>query len=423
MSNACRCLKGLPVQLVNLVLYLVLSLGLSLVVAGKSVAQVSAQESDADSAAATTVVYPADFFTTYEPVTVADMIRYIPGVSLILEPGTSSNPRGLGAEEQILINSRRVSGRGNSAFEQLRRISFNQVSHIEIIRSTSSELGVASSGQIINIVTEESAQQSVFFESKLTHFQDGEVKPSGAVTVNGQRRGLEYRVSVEDASAYQTLVSREHSIHGVNNFQPNDRIYIEQVTDQRNRSISANTSYALNARNEFSLNLQYRQSDPPSDIRREFENLNVSPPARRLETEHIGSDRSTWEIGADHEFRFVNSSRIETLFILNRQTQNSDRNRMFATTPRQTPVLNLRLQTATVNAEQIFRTLYSWPLAAGHDLDMGMERARTTLDSELQLAAAAPGNTSGLLSPVRVPNANSSVEEVRYEGFMVHRWQ
>jgi outer membrane receptor for ferrienterochelin and colicins len=388
---------------------------------GDAVAQMPEQNSSAENSSSTTVVYPAEFFSTYEPVTVADMIRYIPGVALALESGSSTNPRGLGADEQILINSRRVSGRGNSALEQLRRIAYGQVSHIEIIRSTSSELGVASSGQIINIVTVDSGQQSVFFESRLTRYQDARLRPSAAVAVNGQRRGLEYRLSIEDLSAYQTLKSRELSLHGVGSFQPNDRIDILQVTDQRNRNISANTSYAMNARNEFSLNLQYRQSDPPSKIWREFEDFNVSPSARRQEAETIGSQRSSWEIGADHEFRFLNSGRLETLFIINQETLDSDRNRFAGLLTAQQSVLNLRLQTATINAEQIFRTLYSKPIAVDHDLDFGLERARTTLDSRLQLATAAPGG-SGVLVPVRVPNANSSVEEIRYEGFMVHRW-
>jgi outer membrane receptor for ferrienterochelin and colicins len=91
----------------------------------------------------TTVRYPADFFVQWNPVTVADMIARIPGVSIALEGNENrfqQNDRGLGGSESILINGRRLSGKDNDAAAQLSRISFDQVAYIEIIRGTSSEL-------------------------------------------------------------------------------------------------------------------------------------------------------------------------------------------------------------------------------------------------------------------------------------------
>ena len=54
-----------------------------------------------------TVTYSADYFQQWNPVTVADMIDRIPGITVALETGQSSrfqNDRGLGSNENILIN-------------------------------------------------------------------------------------------------------------------------------------------------------------------------------------------------------------------------------------------------------------------------------------------------------------------------------
>ena len=88
-----------------------------------------------------TVSYPASYFSQWNPVTVADMIDRIPGISIALEENGSrnrnQNNRGLGNTENILINGRRISGKDNEARDQLTRINADQVSHIEIIRGTS----------------------------------------------------------------------------------------------------------------------------------------------------------------------------------------------------------------------------------------------------------------------------------------------
>ena len=104
-----------------------------------------------------TVSYPAEYFAQWNPVTVADMIDRIPGISVALDSNTSNrfqNDRGLGSGESILINGQRLSGKDNEARDQLNRISFEQVERIEIIRGNSSDLvGVRNAGHIINVVT------------------------------------------------------------------------------------------------------------------------------------------------------------------------------------------------------------------------------------------------------------------------------
>ncbi len=62
----------------------------------------------------------------------------------------------------------------------------------------------------------------------------------------------------------------------------------------------------------------------------------------------------------------------------------------------------------------------------GQNIEFGAERAQTILDSNLALGVASsigtPSDDVGGLVPVPVPNANSSVEEIRYEPFIIHNW-
>ena len=113
-----------------------------------------------------TVRYPASYFAEWAPTTAQDMINRIPGVSGGFGGGGGpggggfggggfgggGGGRGLGAGggDQILIDGKRMAGKGNQSRDQLGRISASQVDYIEIIRGTSGALDVRSTGQVIN---------------------------------------------------------------------------------------------------------------------------------------------------------------------------------------------------------------------------------------------------------------------------------
>ena len=112
-----------------------------------------------------TVVYPADYFAEFNPVTAQHMLDRIPGVGSpgggstgvprgVSSGGSAGNPssggRGFGSGEsggnEILINGKRTAGKNNQTGGQLDRITADQVDYIEIIRGTSGELDVRGSG-------------------------------------------------------------------------------------------------------------------------------------------------------------------------------------------------------------------------------------------------------------------------------------
>lgn len=407
---------------------LALAAGL-LMASSQSMAQDSA---DLDS----TVVYPAEYFAQYSPVSVNDMIDRVPGISVALNAGTPSgggannnnannNNRGLGAGAQILIDGKRLAGKDNEARNQLSRISANQVRHIEIIRGTSGDLDVRSAGQIVNVVLLETLTSStVSLEAGAIAYHDGHTEPQGAVVYSGQRGGLNYLFSAERRSAYEALESWENSINA--DFSPNDYIEVDQVRDQSNLTLNTNLTYDLTLNDRIAFNALVGETDPPTYLDRSITNLNMRPPVTRWEREAIPSERDNWEVGGDYEHQFGNGSRYRLLMIANEETHDAVRERFSGASQSTTTNKNLFLSSETRAVERILRTSYNFQLKQGQGVELGIERAQNRLDSALRFGLRGNGTPSpehGGLVPAPLPNANSTVEEIRYEPFAVHNWQ
>jgi len=119
------------------------------------------------------------------------------------------------------------------------------------------------------------------------------------------------------------------------------------------------------------------------------------------------------------------TTRFKVLAIANQDNNITTRER-FETQPDNTEQKNLHLHTDAVTEERIARGSYTFDVLNGQNLEMGIERAQTTLDSKLALGllstTGTPSPAVGGLVPQKVTNANSKVEEIRYEPFMIHNW-
>ena len=208
-----------------------------------------------------TVVYQADYFDQWAPVTAQDMLDRIPGLSDGRSGGFggssfsrsggghsggfrggSSGGRGFGGGSratEILINGKRTAGKNNSTGGQLTRITKDQVSQIEIIRGTSGELDVRGSGQVINVVLYEAfTDASLQYELAVDQTDNNTISPAGSLSLSGALGGLDYQVEARTTEVYFRNISKENSVLG--DFSPNDRIREEQATDGDNSTISAN---------------------------------------------------------------------------------------------------------------------------------------------------------------------------------------
>ena len=391
-----------------------------------------------------TVVYPATYFADFNPVTAQDMLDRIPGVGSptggftgvprgvssagAFDGNPSSGGRGFGSGEsggnEILINGKRTAGKNNQTGGQLERITADQVDYIEIIRGTSGDLDVRGSGQVINVVLfGELARTSISYEVNMNRYRDHETTPGASVSLSGQAGGLSYVLNASAAERHDNSVSKENSILG--DFSPNDLVREDRITDSTNYAFSSNLNYVFNSNSSMRFNALYSDNDSLRDVTRRTTDLRVTPNTLTLEREEIPSTRENWEIGGDYEYIMSSGARFKILFISNEIDQSLTRQRFQIMTDG-SEAKDLFLDTASVTRERIVRSSYTFDIFEGQDIEFGAERAQTILDSNLALGVAStigtPSAAVGGLVPQAVSNANSTVEEIRYEPFVIHNW-
>jgi len=394
---------------------------------------VSAQDAGEE---ASTVVYAADYFAQWQPITALDMLDRIPGQGAAGGPsnnGPSSAPgnptsggRGLGSGDgnQILINGKRIAGKNNSASGQLDRIPATQVKEFQIIRGTSGELDVRGSGQIVNVILfEQLSSNSISYEASVERYQDQNFRPGGTLSLSGQRGDLDYLFVTRSQPRYRVSIGDEYSMLG--DYSLNDLVLETRTVDQSVNELSMNLGYELSDSSSLRMNALYATQNDPVKVERYTTNLRVTPNSLLSEREAIPSERDNWEIGGDYELNLGNGQRFKLLAIANQANRDSARER-FEMFDDNTEEKNLYLGIATVTEEQIVRASYTFNVFEEQSLEFGLERAQTTLDSSLSLGGLVEGGTPsaavGGLVPQTVSNANSAVEEIRYEPFAIHNW-
>ncbi len=396
------------------------TLSLAIATASQSLAQADVDETVNES----TVVYKADFFTEYSPVSVNDMINRIPGIGLALNNRGGGNSRGLGSGEgEVLINGQRTTGKSNEGRSQLSRISADQVDYIEIIRGTSEEMDIRGGGQVVNIVLLDSRSRSnISAEVNMDRYRDGTLDPGGNLSFTGQTGDLNYLFHIEAEPRYNNQFSNEISRDASGNILETRNE--ENIRDQTDFQTSFNLGYQFE-KSMIQFNGLYGESKPPSDVDRIITDFSSGTAVTATEREDNQSDRNNWEIGGDYEYRFDKGGKYRFLFIVNDRKFANTRERfdVFADSEEK----DLFLFSAGRDRERIARTSYTWDLASNQGVELGVELAQTIRDSDLRLgvqsSTGTPSAAFGGLVPVDINNASSSVEEIRYENFAVHNWQ
>ena len=395
-----------------------------------------------------TVRYPASYFSGWAPVTAQDMMDRIPGLSSGNNrggfggggppgssrggpPGSSrgggSGGRGFGGgsrETEILINGKRTAGKNNSTGGQLTRIITEQVDYIEIIRGTSGDLDVRGSGQVINVVLfEEFSESTLQYDFSGIQSDNNTLRPMGTFSYSGQAGGLGFQLSASALEPYFQNRSKENSVLG--DFSPNDRILEESETKGTVTTLSSNLDYEINNGSSARFNALWLDGSGGTELTRNTIDLKQNPNQNLFQEEDSPSSQENWEVGGDYELISERGNRFKVLFISNSFTQATTRER-FDILSKGLREKNLFLDSWNNTKERIVRGSYTFDIFEGQNIELGAERAQTILDSTLALGVAgSEGNPSvltGGLIPVSLPNANSTVEEVRYEPFLIHNW-
>ena len=393
---------------------------------------VNAQDNVGDES---TVIYRADYFAEFNPITAQDMVDRIPGVGGATGSGGGfgggagggNGGRGLGGGggSEIIINGKRMAGKSNQASGQLDRITAGQVDYIELIRGTSGDLDVRGSGVVVNVILlEELSSTALNVGVNMDRYADGESQPGGSLAVSGNLAKLGYVLSASAEPRYDHRITYEDSVLG--DFTANDAIREDQIRDQTSYNYSANLDYEFSPNSSARLNALYSQNDNPTTLARRTVNLRVYPNTVALQREELPGERDNWEIGADYELRTQQGSRFKALVISNQGNVDSVRKR-YDVAADGSEELTLFLDTGSVTKERIARGSFTFDIFDSQDVEVGIERAQTILDSRLAYGIkdeyGIPDPALGGLVAQSVSNAVSTVEEMRYEPFLIHNWQ
>lgn len=370
-----------------------------------------------------TVIYEAQFFNQFNPVSVNDMIDRIPGIGLALGGG-GGNRRGLGGgANEVLINGQRITGKSNAGRSQLSRIAANQVRHIEIIRGTSDEIDVRGGGQVVNVVLLDSkSRSSIAAELNTDRVQDGTLAPGARLSYSGQTGDFNYLFHVETDPRYNNRLGQEISR------APDGRLLEtrseDQVRDQNDFETSVNLGYRF-TNSMIQFNALYGKTSPPTDIDRVITNFSGPTISTRVEREGNQFNRDNWEIGGDYEYEFKSGNKFRFLFIVNDRDSNFIRERFdVADTTEQK---NLFINSLGRDRERITRTSYTFDPTDSQALELGVEAAQTLRNNGLLAGdirnEGIPSDSVGGLVPSQIDNAFSVIEEIRYEPFAIHNWQ
>ena len=382
--------------------------------------------SNADESANSTVIYTADSFSQYNPITASDMLDRIPGISLRGGgPGSGRGDRGLGTGGNLLINGQRIAGKGNSARDQLDRITAAEVERIEIIRDTSGALNVRGASEVINVILLASQSRSsttVELVNRLNH--DNTLETGGSVAWSKQVGNFQALVNLEARPNYENRDNREVRLGPDNEVV--GTLFETNIRDQQENTLSSNMSYSLGD-HRMQLNALIREGDHPRPVRRDFVDFTDAGLVNRSEEEDVNREESNWEVGGDYEFSFDDGSRLSVLFVANNEIRNNVRERYSANPAEEGLSKNLFIDSRQERQEFIIQGNYNFSITETQSLRVGIESADTQLDSSLLIgsssgsepASASVGGLSPLLS---VSNPGTKVQEIRYEGFAFHNW-
>jgi outer membrane receptor protein involved in Fe transport len=138
------------------------------------------------------LVYDQQLFAKFEPVSVGDQLRRVPGVAFVGDVGESVAPemRGLGnGYTQILVNGRAVPGIGNDRSVAVDRIPAEIIDRIEIVRSPSADFDSQGVGGTINIILKDGATLPPGIIVRVGETWDkktGRIRPNAAVSWSGR---------------------------------------------------------------------------------------------------------------------------------------------------------------------------------------------------------------------------------------------
>ena len=138
--------------------------------------------------------YDLEYFQRFEPATVGDMVKRLPGAAFVgtdIMEFDGVQLRGLGGGyTQVLINGKKVPGAGDDRSFWVDRIPAEMVDRIEVLRSNSANRSGDAVAGAINIVLRDAYEfDGSYLRVGVNRWHDGEVNPTFGAVTSGEALG------------------------------------------------------------------------------------------------------------------------------------------------------------------------------------------------------------------------------------------
>ena len=190
--------------------------------------------------------YDLEYFQRFEPATVGDMLKRVPGVGFVgsdIMEYDGVQLRGLGGGyTQVLINGKKVPGAGDDRSFYVDRIPAEMVDHIEVKRSASANRSGDAMAGAINIVLRDAYEfTGSYIRVGVNRWYDGETNPTFGVVTSFQALGGRLLAGVNVQDRYRRKEKRSDRF--TDNSMEEKVSWEDQVETKDGRDYSGNLSY------------------------------------------------------------------------------------------------------------------------------------------------------------------------------------
>ena len=254
-----------------------------------------------------TLIYDLEYFQRFEPDTVGDMLKRVPGAAFVgtdIMEFDDVQLRGLGnGYTQVLINGKKVPGAGDDRTFFVDRIPAEMVDFIEIKRSASANRsGDAVSGAVNIVLRDAYAFDGSYLRVGANRFYDGEVNPTVGAVTSGEFAGGRLLAGVGLQDRYRAKEKRS------DRYADPSREELASIEDQTEvkdgRDYSANLSYTTEVgdNGRFSTDGFYTRTErdlTEVSFETEFDDGDIIT----SDVPGFGSwEQKNWGAGADYRF-------------------------------------------------------------------------------------------------------------------------
>ena len=159
------------------------------------------------------LTYDLEYFQRFEPNTVGDMLKRVPGVAFVgsdIMEFDGAMMRGMAAGyTQVLVNGKKVPGAGDDRSFWVDRIPAEMVDHVEILRSNSANRSGDAMAGTINIVLRDAyVFDGSYIRIGANRWFDGEFNPTFGAVTSGDFLGGRILAGINVQDRYRAKIKR-----------------------------------------------------------------------------------------------------------------------------------------------------------------------------------------------------------------------